>query len=100
MINIPDYSKPFDESFLDFVKNHKDVVLTQEKFQELLKKIDELEKNLAGTEKAVQESIEINEELKAENKHLKEVLISCKDYLPEWITPMDILAEIDKLEEK
>lgn len=44
MTNVPDYSKPFDESFLDFVNNHKDVVLTQEKFQELLKKIEELEK--------------------------------------------------------
>lgn len=43
---------------------------------------------------------EINEELKAENQHLKEVLIRCKDYLPEWITPMDILEEIDKLEVK
>lgn len=44
--------------------------------------------------------LETNEELKAENKHLKEVLIRCKEYLPEWITPMDILAEIDKLEAK
>lgn len=40
------------------------------------------------------------DKLKAENKHLKEVLIRCKEYLPEWITPMDILAEIDKLEVK
>lgn len=41
-----------------------------------------------------------NANLISENQHLKEVLIRCKDYLPKWITPNDILAEIDKLEVK
>lgn len=40
------------------------------------------------------------DELRKENENLKMILIRCKEYLPEWITPNDILAEIDKLEVK
>ena len=40
--------------------------------KQLVSKTEQLEKNLAGTEQAVQEGIEINEGLKAENKRLQE----------------------------
>lgn len=34
--------------------------------------------------------------LEAENAQLKELLKECRDYLPEFETPMDILAKIDE----
>lgn len=61
----------------DFVKCFKEVlapVPSYEEYVELLKKIDELEKNLAGTEQAVQEVLEINEELKTDNEKLRKQL--------------------------
>lgn len=96
MTNVKDYSKPFDESFLDFVKNHNDVVLTQEKFQELLKKIDELEKNLAGTEQTVQEGLEINEELKVENEKLRKQVTIAMNALKWYAKPDDDDASFAK----
>ena len=35
--------------------------------------------------------------LQAENETLKELLKEVKDYLPEFETPMDILAKIDEV---
>lgn len=45
-------------------------VLTKEQYDEMFRRINELEQNLAGAEQSVQEGLEINEELKAENKEL------------------------------
>lgn len=38
-----------------------------------------------------------NHALEIENAELKELLKECKDYLPEYETPMDILAKIDEV---
>lgn len=45
-------------------------VLTKEQYDEMFRRINELEQNLAGAEQSVQEGLEINEELKADNKQL------------------------------
>ena len=39
---------------------------------------------------------ELELEVKRENAQLKELLKEVKDYLPEFETPMDILAKIDE----
>lgn len=59
---------------------------------------DEQQKDLCITvEKQVWEStLHRSMVLQAENDKLKELLKEVKDYLPEFETPMDILAKIDE----
>lgn len=45
-------------------------VLTKEQYDEMFRRINELEQKLSGAEQSVQEGLEINEELKADNKQL------------------------------
>lgn len=46
---------------------------------------------------AVNQAMAANIKLVEENKQLKELLKEVKDYLPEFETPMDILAKIDEV---
>lgn len=62
-------------------------VLTKEQYDEMFRRINELEQNLAGAEQSVQEGLEINEELKAENEKLKkklDIAVKTLKYYDTW----------------
>lgn len=53
--------------------------------------------NHISVEKEVYETVLKNNcDLMRETERLKKLLLKCQEYLPEWTTPMDILAEIDE----
>jgi regulator of replication initiation timing len=52
---------------------------------------------LQNMNEAVNECMAANIKLVKENKQLKELLKKVKDYLPEFETPMNILAKIDEV---